>query len=73
MIIWVDRDEKIVDELLRHPVPYINESIRYYVLRLCFESSCRVNQITDLIDLSEKSLRIITENLKMKVLLNLLS
>jgi|GEM_PF-3259225 hypothetical protein len=39
----------MADRLLRHPVPYINESIGNYVLRLCSENSCEVNQISDLI------------------------
>lgn len=50
------RGEKMVDKLLRHPVPYINESIGNYVLRLCSENSCEVNQIADLIGLSGKSI-----------------
>ena len=39
----------MADRLLRHPVPYTNESIGNYVLRLCSENSCRVNQIAELI------------------------
>lgn len=39
----------MVDRLLRHPVPHINESIGNYVLRLCSENSCEVNQIARLI------------------------
>jgi hypothetical protein len=38
----------MADKLLRHQVPYINESIGNYVLRLCSENSCEVNQIADL-------------------------
>lgn len=39
----------MADRLLRHPVPYLNESIGSYLLRLCSENSCEVNQIADLI------------------------
>lgn len=40
----------MVDKLLRHPVPYINESIGNYVLRLCSENFCSVSQISNLIE-----------------------
>jgi hypothetical protein len=39
----------MAERLLRHPVPYINESIGSYILRLCSENSCKANQIADLI------------------------
>ena len=42
----------MVDRLLRHPVPYMNESIGSYVLRLYSENSCEVNQIARLINLN---------------------
>jgi hypothetical protein len=50
------RGEKMVDRLLRHPVPYKNESIGNYVLRLCSENSCKINQVTELIGLKWKSI-----------------
>jgi len=39
----------MVDMLLRHPVPYINESIGNYVKRLCSENWCKLDQLTRLI------------------------
>ena len=44
----------MVNRLLRHPVPFINESIGNYVLRLCSENSCEIKHISDLIGLKWK-------------------
>lgn len=46
----------MADRLLRHPVPYLNESIGSYLLRLCSENSCEVNQIADLIGFNLRSI-----------------
>ncbi len=39
----------MADRLLRHPVPYLNESIGNYVLRICSENSCELSQFASLI------------------------
>lgn len=54
----------MVDKLLRHPVPYLNESIGNYILRLCSENSCEVKQIADMIGLRQRGIENFYRKLK---------
>ncbi len=61
----------MADRLLRHPVPYINESIGNYVLRLCSENSCALNDIADLIGFKLRGIDKFYGNLKEKHIVKL--